>query len=869
MPLFSDIGANPEEEITYRVNVDTSNLSAQLQQVRQEIGQSMQAGGTFSAPTMGAMMAAPIGAIENAQQQISTHANTAFGSAVMGLQRFSEDAQMAVERVGGGWRDMYRSFMATGWSPDMPITRRDWGEAHRREMDYDIRMGFRAGGMVAGTAAGAWFGPWGAAIGGWAGERVGGMAHTAYATTIGRGHIALEDTERFIRDTSWRFAGGRIEGTEARDLAYSIQAMRRDPAVRGERLGRSDIQEIQAEFTEIGGFDFVRSAEEYADRMRQVVTQHRDVMRTLRVSRSEALQIMRGMDDLGLEGQGFDYATTAAMTNAMARRAGYRGTEMLEFGMQSAQLAQGFGLNMGGGFLSGMEVLTMLREHPGLYSRQMIQQAGGIENIAMNVQQRAYQWATGTQGFLHYTAGQGAGDWQPFGERALGAVQNIRDVGDFLTQTAMLPSRISQDTAGTQFMFSMADNVARMNMMAGAGVDVTNPAHYIGLRMRQGLDHQSAVREWREFSLINEPIQFMGADFAREAIWGAETSPWSRIWDRAWSEPAGRAMDVGSAILRGAADQYWHRPLRGLQRRFERAFGIEAPTVAAGGINFSNIADDVIDRVLEAGDYAGTESPMREEDVREPYRPGHGREYRRVLERADLTDERLRRVGFESIQELDEFLLGSTPEDYTRFLEQHNLWNPRTARSRELRRILDERSMYVWSPEGQEDIVRQRLSGLHATLEAFDEIRDPLMEFYAKKEGEQLSTDDLIKRIREEDPEFFQQLVATTNVTDPVGTIRATGGPGPWLETQRRAVTAEGRRLALVESLREMNIDVERLGIIPEEGEPEHEIFRDVGLQVNTGMAHNIQTMLQLMRSTGIAVRQAGGIGVESADYGR
>ena len=863
MPLFSDIGANPEEEITYRVNVDTSNLSAQLQQVRQEIGQSMQAGGTFSAPTMGAMMAAPIGAIENAQQQISTHANTAFGTAVMGLQRFSEDAQTAVDRVGGGWRDVSRAFLATGWSPDMPLTRRDWREAHARELDYDISMGFRTGGMIAGTAAGAWFGPWGAAIGGWAGERVGGMTHTAYATTIGRGHIALEDTERFIRDTSWRFAGGRIEGTEARDLAWQVQAMRRDPAVRGERLSRSDIQELQAEFTEIGGFDFVRSAEEYADRMRQVVTQHRNVMRTLRVSQSEALQIMRGLDDIGIEGQGMDYASTAAMTNMLARRAGYRGTEMLEFGMQSAQLAQGFGLNMGAGFFGGMELLTMLRGQPDMYSRQMIQQAGGIENIAMTMQQRGYQWASGPQGFLH-TASD-AGHWQPFGDRAFGAIQNINNIGDLLTLTALHPSRVAQETGGEHYLNFLADEVTRMHLLA-PGVDVTNPAHFIGMQVRTGrMTHQEAARAWREMQLFHQPVENLIPEFATEAIWGADTTPWSRIRGQVWDEPFGRFADFNAAIFREAAETVFHRPIRRTRRTLEELLGTRAPDISLGGRDITaHIPEQIRQRILEDASYIGVQptAPFEEgrELIVEPRWMG-GRGVSRRRNRQTVWDaDRLASVGAESIGELDDMLLRMDHDEYIEWSRDIN--------SRQTRMLADQRFHQVREPDYMERAFQERMAIAHDVVESFPEFKAALVDQFAESKDD-ITTAELLRQLPEDQLNILIDalVIQSGSIQETIQDIQKLGGPEVLVMKSAERFRKEARRQMRVQGMEQLNIDTSLSGDLPEPGEEGYEIFKDLGLQVDTKMAVDINTMLRMMQTSGIAVRQAGGGGIESSGW--
>ena len=609
MPQFSDT-FNPQDELAYRINIDIADLQTQLQNVRNQINEAVSSGQGFSTPGVQSFTAPTIGTIETSQQRISEASATTFAAMTAATQRFSADTQQAMNYVsnvqfGNPWSTLGATW-GLGWNREMPVGRHSYMESASNELEFRmLEGGFRGGGLAIGTALGAPLGHFGAAAGGWLGEKVGGGLYGVWGGTIGRGAVSQNELAEYVSGTSWRFSSGGFNPTQAREISRQAHNVLRDPELEGEFLKRADLRDIVAEYTELGGFDFVRTAEEFSTKLRDVVTQHRDVMRTLRVSQSEALQIMREMDVMGIGADG-GYTDMGIRMSAMARASGYRGEELHQFAKQTAQMAQGYGFAAPGGYQAGPQALAYLRQTGTGISPHYAQMMGGLEGITGQHLQAGYSWLSGPAGWAY--AASGGGGYATHGDRLYGALGNIQN------PEQLLQSHYTQFQVGSQTDPLLAAGFSYMDTMKlldTVGVNPLNHETWMGYHLSRGEDPMKAAEAYR--FLVTLDANKFGRDFDMEERAYRDTLPGviPTLWQRHVSNPIAKTTDE-LGVVTGRISGNVAKAYQDWQNRTREFFGIPAYRDSLGQNMFSRglITDELFDEYINrrlSGDAVSTQ----------------------------------------------------------------------------------------------------------------------------------------------------------------------------------------------------------------------------------------------------------------------
>ena len=209
--------------------------------------------------------------------------------------------------------------------------------------------------------------------------------------------------EGFVGNTSWRFLSGQFGREDREDLGQYLRELPDQPGVAAKDYSRGEVDEMLSTFTEAGGFDYVRTAQEYKDKTKQLFDGHRELMHTLHIASKEAATLMGQLSrDLGVE----NFAGFSAQVGTLADQAGLTRTEAASFIMKSSEMVRGTGYNMENFALGAgrmlEDVTKMARE--GIFTEEELRQRGGAEGIALNMARSAMNYAGSPAGFVSQAA---------------------------------------------------------------------------------------------------------------------------------------------------------------------------------------------------------------------------------------------------------------------------------------------------------------------------------------------------------------------------------------------------------------------------------------------------------------------------------
>jgi hypothetical protein len=434
-----------DQDVEYRIKLDTSDLASQLQQVKAQMDQVLgaQAFGTvmpaqqpalFTFPMQQTLANANLVAMNTAQQAVDagkagfSDLNGLATATRLGFQKFNNDVMTSYLTTGvpmftssqgtptpdlygmGMFRATAGNVLGLGYNPAMPMTpgeyqRRAGYEMERQAVNFAANTGF---GLIGGAVGTFFGGPIGGAVGAIAGGFVGDAAYDVAASTVLRDYEQARSIRDLTFNTSWRTLAGRFSRAESLRIGETLAPIARSEALVGYEVTNTDVTRVMQEFTSMGGFENVRTAEEYRNRAKDVIENHRKVMQLLRMTEDDALQYMKTMQNIGLGG---DVAGRAMGIATMAYSAGYTPKEFLSFATQASEMVRGTGISMTSAFFGGMDSLLRVREgmRTGNISAEAVKQAGGVENYALTVNRMGYDWASSLSGFTQFGAASAMG----------------------------------------------------------------------------------------------------------------------------------------------------------------------------------------------------------------------------------------------------------------------------------------------------------------------------------------------------------------------------------------------------------------------------------------------------------------------------
>ncbi|MBC8437182.1 hypothetical protein H8D85_02545 [bacterium] len=288
-------------------------------------------------------------------------------------------------------------------------------------------------GMLAGSGAGAAFG---AAIGSSVpllGTAVGFVAGVAFDGAMGLA-MAEENQNRSVGKGLQQIASHSLMGglgtNQAKSMAGRLLSMADTDFGLRTDTNRTDIQENLLGFANAGGFETVRTSEEFEKTAKGVIENTRKVITTLRKTQEEAVTLMADLQREGLVDVQ-DMGNFAANIAAVGKVTGLGSSDVLNFARQGAEMFRGSGINMSG----GMGMLTrgiqdtrdMMKNHD--VGAALVREMGGLEQATIGRIEGNVNFMNSTVGLLSYAnfqSGGAVGDRMGMMNNAAG--MNITDV---------------------------------------------------------------------------------------------------------------------------------------------------------------------------------------------------------------------------------------------------------------------------------------------------------------------------------------------------------------------------------------------------------------------------------------------------------
>jgi hypothetical protein len=513
-----------DESLNYKVTFDTSELSAKLNEVKQQMdlalgAQSFNNAGMDPYPFSNLFSSPPTtsAGLEMAKEGYNKFTSD-MGSLQQMFNNFSETSRLGYSKFTnqlelsgltsgaakftsganyfgredalnflsekGTFGKGYQALTANAWEPNWSMTQAEFQDISRQGFIQDMlkpSWGNFATSVGVGLMAGGPIGAGVSAVGYGAQSLLHEMSAPYYHNKM---------VSKYIQSSSRGFLGGSLNSSEA-DL-ISDQIARQQFSGKG--YNRQELDNVLKEFTQSGGYDHIRSSEEYQRVTSNFFDQHRKVMQTLKLTSEAAAKMMGevssnlGVSDFsGFSGQISNYATTTGMSNSA----------VLNIVSMGAEMSRGSGMDMLSAGLGTASLLqqTKAQAAAGLLSSEDIRQGGGLQNMALTQARGALNYSTSPIGLLNAAAtlggSQGMLSLSGMGiqDRLSAAAGNLSSPGSFLSLAARQNAMRSE--MGTQLM-----NLDQATMFASqANMVMGRPLsgdEFYGFLKQQGMDHTQA-----------------------------------------------------------------------------------------------------------------------------------------------------------------------------------------------------------------------------------------------------------------------------------------------------------------------------------------------------------------------------------------
>lgn len=513
------------EPLEYKVTFDTSEIAQKISEVKNQmdIALGAQAFGQsgldpypmsqmFEAPSFAsnALNAARSGYQSfqgdlNNMQNLFT--NMAQNSRV-GMNKFTEGAElrglttraaeMFTRSPGGSYESTKAQIadmgvfssglgaMGIGYSQRMPMDRGEFGSLSSARFAENL-MDPSWGGFATAVGAGSTLG--------WAGAGVAAAGYAGYSAmnAMATGYRREKSVGNFARGTSFRFLSGEFSGSEAKDIGSYTRGLERSDMMLGKEYDAPEMDMAMREFTGAGGFDNVRSAEQYKQTTKKFFEDHRAIMHALKATSEEAAQMMGQMSsELGVN----DMGAFAANVSALAPGMGMRPKEVVGFMGQASEMARGSGFGMADSGMAAANMLHQVRymQKSGILSDEDVRQQGGAAQMALSMTRSGMNYASSPFGMVSNIAAQssllgGANPMTAMGDMSINE-QLSRAAGMMSTPLGLFGAIGSQgamkDAMGVEWM-AQEETLGHLKQASMMGIRFKNTEQFEGYLITQGL----------------------------------------------------------------------------------------------------------------------------------------------------------------------------------------------------------------------------------------------------------------------------------------------------------------------------------------------------------------------------------------------
>ena len=233
-----------------------------------------------------------------------------------------------------------------------------------------------------------------------------GMGGMWAAQKVQEGVQQRREINNFLQTSGYRFAGsGSGMETDPRRGAGLGAGARlemtnfiRERDVADPTLSTTELTDIMKSATNKGMFTGTQDMDDFKKKFKEITDAVKTVTRTLHQTLEEGMQTIKDLRSIGIEpGQARDIVGKA---DAFGKMAGRTGTEMVNIGLQGAEMFRGTGVSMDIGMQGTMMNLAQVRasRDAGVLSQEAVAQAGGEESLAMKMNARGLAFSQSAMG---------------------------------------------------------------------------------------------------------------------------------------------------------------------------------------------------------------------------------------------------------------------------------------------------------------------------------------------------------------------------------------------------------------------------------------------------------------------------------------
>lgn len=275
--------------------------------------------------------------------------------------------------------------------------------------DFGERLGGGTAGLAAtvgsmgiGSLMGRMLG--GGIVGSLAGGFVGSAAAGVVMDAVGQ----RREISNYLENSSYRYttsgsgmSDSRHGGMNARSRSQ-VGEMIRGMDIKDPFMSTEDLSMVLQQGTQKGLFAGTSDMGDFKKKFKDLTDAVKTVAKTLNQTLEESMSTIKELKSIGVDPSQVSNVVKSAST--LGHMAGRTGAEMLNVGLQGAELFRGTGINMGVGAQATMMNLATVRasRDAGQLSNEAVAQAGGEEALAMRMN------ASGL-GFAQSTIGRGFG----------------------------------------------------------------------------------------------------------------------------------------------------------------------------------------------------------------------------------------------------------------------------------------------------------------------------------------------------------------------------------------------------------------------------------------------------------------------------
>jgi len=485
----------PEETIKYKIELDPSDLSQQLADVRNQIDSVLGAGSAAPSMAFGASNIfndSGFGTISGDPGFMSTMSNMVDRVGNMsqqGFSMFSADMRRLGnlfpssvpdfalpglggrgQFTGGALGGLWAGATGAGFDPYGAYTRSEYiGQAFNQAFGDDS---FMREWLFTGI---------GAAVGGLPGAGIGGLLDLGAGLVGGntrQRNVIAGGLQELFRATS---GGGVLGVGESRDITRNL--MNRVSSFEG-RLAGYDLGEIQGDilaYAQGGGFQGADPAELDA-KIASVMENTRQVARSLGVMHEEASRIIGELESKQITTMG-GAEDFAGRMFAAGRMTGLAPTDVISTGLRGVQMARGIQPEAAFGMAIDARTQAAEMARGTAFERELITGMGGPDAAAMSMMQGGLNYMGSPMGQMYLASIMGGGGRTPGMSDLLGGAANTFGTVEGYLGFVGAGNRVMGTVMSFQDMNIEAVNQA-MNTAQSIGMDITDPAQLMGLMVK-------------------------------------------------------------------------------------------------------------------------------------------------------------------------------------------------------------------------------------------------------------------------------------------------------------------------------------------------------------------------------------------------